>query len=137
MSLFIVIAGIVAIFALTFLAKKSSNTSQQNLFKLIRIPVGVATAIAFFLGMFFYAQPGYTYHTRTIWGQELAQSGVGFKLQGFGYNNAWKNAMSVQALDTQSQSMNAERESTGLSATLPSKRVVFLDQVDARVSATA
>ena len=71
------------------------------------VPNGVRTglivvAAAFFsVGLFdhvfFYAEPGYVYHVRTITGQERVVDGVGYSMHLFGRRNAWKKAMTVQA----------------------------------------
>ena len=55
----------------------------------------------------------------------------------FGRYNAWKNAVSVQAVKGGQGDYRAETESLTTSANLPPKSLVFLDQVDAVVSATA
>lgn len=94
-------------------------------------------SVSAFNGMFFYAQPGFKYHVRTITGQEKMVSDTGYNLYLFGYYNAWKNAMSVQASASGTGDVSAEVESTQMSANLAPKSLVFLDQVDARVSATA
>jgi regulator of protease activity HflC (stomatin/prohibitin superfamily) len=64
-------------------------------------------------------------------------SDTGYNLYLFGRYNAWKNAMSVQASATGSGQLAAESESINTSANLAPKSLVFLDQVDAKVSATA
>ena len=58
--------------------------------------VGVATAL--FHQVFFYAEPGYIYHVRTITGEEKVISDVGYNAHLFGRYNAWKRAMTVQAV---------------------------------------
>ena len=90
-----------------------------------------------FNGMFFYAEPGFKYHVRTITGQERMVADTGYNLYLFGRYNAWKNAMIVQASLNGSDSVQAEVESTQMSANLSPKSLVFLDQVDANVSATS
>lgn len=90
-----------------------------------------------FNGAFFYAEPGYKYHVRTILGDEKMVADVGYNMHLFGRYNAWKNAMSVQASHTGSGQVSAEVESAQMSANLAPKSLVFLDQVDALVSATA
>ncbi len=93
--------------------------------------------ITSFNGMFFYAEPGFKYHVRTILGEEKMVSDTGYNLYLFGRFNAWKNAMSVQASATGQGEVVAEVESAQMSANLAPKSLVFLDQVDALVSATA
>ena len=90
-----------------------------------------------FNGMFFYAEPGFKYHVRTILGEEKMVSDTGFNTHLFGRYNAWKNAMSVQASTSGRGEVSAESESSQMSANLAPKSLVFLDQVDAFVSATA
>ncbi len=90
-----------------------------------------------FNGAFFYAEPGFKYHVRTILGQEKMVSDTGYNLHLFGRYNAWKNAMSVQASRSGTGMVTAETDSAQMSANLAPKSLVFLDQVDALVSATA
>lgn len=90
-----------------------------------------------FNGMFFYAEPGFKYHVRTILGEEKMVSDTGYNLYLFGRYNAWKNAMSVQASSSGRGEVVAEAESAQMSANLAPKSLVFLDQVDAFVSATS
>ena len=92
-----------------------------------------------FNGMYFYAEPGYKYHVRTIWGTESAIDSVGYSVKGFGPEvKAWKKAMSVQAIardfEEEGDVSSAEFEYT--SASLPPQNIVFLDQVDANAQAT-
>ena len=86
----------------------------------------------------FYAEPGFKYHVRTITGQEKMISDTGYNTYLFGRVNAWKNAMSVQATRGGEGHVTAETEAySSMSANLPSQSLVFLDQVDADVTATA
>lgn len=90
-----------------------------------------------FFGAFFYAQPGYMYHVRTITGNEYVVNETGWKPYLFGWYNAWKKAMSIQASPAETEEeVVAEEDNIAMSAALPPKRVVFLDQVDAQISAT-
>ena len=93
--------------------------------------------VSSFNGMFFYAEPGFKYHVRTILGEEKMVSDTGFNTYMFGRYNAWKNAMSVQASASGGGEITAERDGAQMSANLAPKSLVFLDQVDAFVSATA
>ena len=113
---------------------RASPKSQLRL--LYAIPAFVI-GLGVFNGAFFWAEPGYKYHVRTITGVEKMEYGSGFKVKNFGRVNEWKNSISVQAKLDAVERLSAEDESSTLSATIPAKRVVFLDQVDARVSATA
>ncbi len=84
----------------------------------------------------FYAEPGFVYHVRTITGSEQVVNDVGYHLFVFGRWNAWKRAMTVQAVKGGSDRVNAERESIDTSASLPPLNIIFLDQVDADAEAT-
>jgi len=65
-------------------------------------------------------------------------SDTGYNTYLFGRVNAWKNAMSVQATRGGEGRVTAETEAySSMSANLPSQSLVFLDQVDADVTATA
>lgn len=98
----------------------------------------VLMAVGIFTGMLFWAEPGYKYHVRDILGEEHVIEGSGFKLKTFGKVNAWKNALSVQSvIGAEDAGVQAEVDSDVLSATIPAKRIVFLDQVDGQVAATA
>ncbi len=93
---------------------------------------------------FFYAEPGYIYHVRTIIGQERVIDSVGYNYYFLGRINQWKKAMTVQAVsfsdtsgDESPDSVNAEGEGGAqTSASLPPLSVVMLDQVDSKISAT-
>ena len=93
------------------------------------------TGLGLFNKVFFYAEPGYQDHVRTILGQEKAVNDVGYNMYLFGRYNAWKKAMTVQASDI-APSVNAESESEDTSANLGAQTLIFLDQVDAEVTAT-
>ena len=97
-----------------------------------------AFAVSTFNGIFFYAEPGFKYHVRTITGEEKMVSDTGYNTYLFGRVNAWKNAMSVQATRGGEGRVTAETEGySSMSANLPSQSLVFLDQLDADVTATA
>jgi len=97
-----------------------------------------ALVYSLFNGIFCYAEPGFKYHVRTITGQEKMVSDTGYNSYLFGRVNAWKNAMSVQALHNVTGRVDAEgEEESAMSASLPAQSLVFLDQVDAEVTATA
>ena len=85
----------------------------------------------------FYAEPGYVYHVRTILGSEHVVSDVGYQFFFFGRWNAWKRALTVQAVEGGSETLDyAEVESSETSAALPPQNIMFLDQVDANAQAT-
>jgi regulator of protease activity HflC (stomatin/prohibitin superfamily) len=99
--------------------------------------VGVVSLIAIVIAsitfnqVFFYAEPGYIYHVRTITGNERVVDGVGYSMHLFGRVNAWKKAMTVLADDATADGVNAESESSTVAASLPPLNIMFLDQVDA------
>ncbi len=107
----------------------------------------LVVAVAFLcLGMwnqvFFYAEPGYQYHVRDIFGNERQVDSVGYSAYTFGRYTPWKKAMSIVAKPQydgvdEDNTDTAEGDTAVASATLGSVRTIFLDQVDARVSATA
>ncbi len=129
--------GILAIFGALFV-KFSKNAAIPRFLSPVLIVVAVVgLALGLFNKVFFYAEPGYIYHVRTITGNENVVSDVGYNMYLFGRYNAWKRAMTVQAVSGLSASMNAESESSVASANLPPLNIIFLDQVDADVQATA
>ncbi len=86
---------------------------------------------------FFYAEPGYIYHVRTVLGNEEVVTDVGYKFYPFGRYNSWKRAMTVQALRGSGRNaIRAEKDSDNTSASLPPMSIMFLDQVDALAEAT-
>jgi len=105
------------------------------------VPALVLTAaVAFMFGVFnqifFYAEPGYVYHVRTITGDEKVVDDVGYNMYLFGRYNAWKRAMTVQAVSGSAERLNAEDESNNASVSLPPLNIMYLDQVDANAEAT-
>lgn len=119
-------------------------TEQFPLPSAVRPALFVLTLLFFGLGafhqIFFYAEPGYMYHVRTILGQERAVDSVGYNYHLFGRINNWKKAMTVQAtpmtLGTESTTTAESDGGTQASANLPPLSVVMLDQVDSKLSAT-
>ncbi|MDN2661292.1 SPFH domain-containing protein [Neptunomonas phycophila] len=102
--------------------------------------VGVIVILALVYVMsksFFYAEPGYIYHVRTVTGSEAVVTEVGYKFYPFGRYNSWKRAMTVQASSGSSvNAIRAEKDSDNESASLPPLSIMFLDQVDAHAEAT-
>ncbi len=132
------------IIAAAFVARKNLRFDNPNVDGMVNMAgwgVKAAGVLMFcytaFTGMFFYAEPGFKYHVRTITGQEKMVSDTGYNMHLFGRYNAWKNAMSVQASASGQGQMSAETDGAQMSANLAPKSLVFLDQVDANVSATA
>ena len=91
----------------------------------------VAITTATFSQVFFYAEPGYIYHVRTITGNERMVDGVGYSMHLFGRVNAWKKAMTVLADANTADGLNAEGDTSSVSASLSPLNIMFLDQVDA------
>lgn len=86
---------------------------------------------------FFYAEPGYIYHVRTVTGNEAVVTEVGYKFYPFGRYNSWKRAMTVQAIQgSNGGAIRAENDTDNTSASLPPLSIMFLDQVDAHAEAT-
>jgi len=105
--------------------------------RLVLVSVMVlAFAAGTFNQVFFYAEPGYIYHVRTITGQERVVDGVGYSMYLFGRINAWKKAMTVLADDATADGVNAEADTSVVSASLSPLNIMFLDQVDADAMAT-
>ena len=98
----------------------------------------VGTGAILFKQMYFYAEPGFIYHVRTISGEERVVSNVGWELYNFGRRNAWKRAITVQATDDHVgvAGVDAESNSSTASVNLPPLEIVFLDQVNGNVEAT-
>ena len=131
------IVGILAVWALT----KSFPEIEAKLKSFAHVGYLLLAgwfAFSLFNSIFFYAEPGFKYHVRTITGQEKMVSDTGYNSYLFGRVNAWKNAMSVQAVQGGSGDVRAEDEGQAtMSASLSAQSLVFLDQVDAQVTATA
>lgn len=105
--------------------------------KLMAVMALIAGLFVVVSNSIFYAEPGYVYHVRTILGDEKVVSDVGYQFFLFGRTNAWKRAMTVQAVVGGDESMQyTEVESTETSAALPPMQIMFLDQVDAHAEAT-
>lgn len=100
----------------------------------------VAIGASLFNSMFYYAQPGYQYHVRTITGEEKHITTVGWFPYWFGTVQAWKNSMSITA-SAHKKAINGssdnDRKSTGVTADIGPLNVTFLDQVDGQLFATA
>lgn len=88
--------------------------------------------------IFFYADPGFKYHVRTVFGDEKMVSDVGFNTYWAGKKTTWKNAMSITADSRFTVSESSGEEDNGLaSATMAPLDAVFLDQVNAKLSGMA
>lgn len=127
--------GIMALIAgLYFKLKKPHEAVLSS----ILLPLGGIALLAGILGKsFFYAEPGYIYHVRTVLGNEEVVVDPGYKFYPFGRYNAWKRAMTVQAEAGAYGHVEAEKEYVGSSAALAPLNIMFLDQVDADAEATA
>jgi len=110
-----------------------------------RIAIGafaIFLSLGLFNSIFFYAEPGYYYHVRTITGQEKRVDDVGYNIYLFGRYNKWKKSMSIVAKaqyeGVNEDSTEAENENDNMtSSILGPVRTIFLDQVDSQISATA
>lgn len=130
------IVGVVVLLAALTMAHRSPIAPP--LVRALGALLGLALlAASSFNSVFFYAEPGFKYHVRTIFGEEKMVDTVGYAPHWFGRINAWKNAMSVQAAHGLSDDLRAEFDSSQMSANLGQQSLVFLDQVDALVSATS
>ena len=113
---------------------------KQNSGVVLKLSGGIIilAILAFvFANSFFYAEPGYIYHVRTLTGNEEVVTEVGYKFYPFGRYNSWKRAMTVQSLQGSSgNAIRAEKDSDNTSASLPPMSIMFLDQVDAHAQAT-
>ena len=107
--------------------------------------LALGIVLAVFNGLVFYAEPTFKYHIRPIWGGEkVVMNKTGYSIKGWGRVNDWKNAMTVQAsgrglIDADGDGIpdvSAAESDTSISAKLGTQTVIFLDQVDAQVSAT-
>lgn len=118
-------------------AKKSTLLSRGLKIKIIAIVIPALLGIFTFNQVFFYAEPGYIYHVRTILGQERVVDDIGYSLILFGRKNAWKKAMTVLADNTTARGISAEDgKSNSASVSLPPEKIMFLDQVSAEIEAT-
>lgn len=137
LALFIIAAGFVLRKQINFPDKPNLDGTVNIAGWFIKVGGVLMFVTSVFNGMFFYAEPGFKYHVRTILGEEKMVSDTGYNMHLFGRYNAWKNAMSVQASATGAGEITAERDGAQMSANLAPKSLVFLDQVDAFVSATS
>ncbi|WP_296056652.1 SPFH domain-containing protein [uncultured Amphritea sp.] len=115
-------------------------TLKSNSSLMIKTAIGIVTGLIVLYVLsksFFYAEPGYIYHVRTVTGNEAVVTEVGYKFYPFGRYNSWKRAMTVQAATGASlNAISAEKDSDNASASLPPLSIMFLDQVDAHAEAT-
>lgn len=132
-----IILGAILIAAGYLINNKIQQLNNLPVKPLLTLIGAAAVGWGVFTGAFFYAEPGYKYHVRTITGNESMVKDVGYNIYLFGRYNAWKNAMTVQATKEGSGTVVAEEESASTSANLGPQTLVFLDQVDAEVTATA
>jgi hypothetical protein len=87
--------------------------------------------------IFFYAEPGYKYHVRTILGQERVVDTVGYSMHLYGRKNAWKKAVTVVADTDTVDGVQAEEDNSRASISIQPIKIIFLDQVDAKAYAMA
>ncbi|WP_196139065.1 SPFH domain-containing protein [Aliikangiella sp. G2MR2-5] len=118
------------------LTTKTAN-NRGSIIKIAAFAIILAVTGVILSNSFFYAEPGYIYHVRTVMGNEEVVTEVGYKFYPFGRYNAWKRAMTVQAARGASgNAIRAEKDSDNTSASLPPMSIMFLDQVDAHAEAT-
>lgn len=149
MDSFALILGFLTIIAIVII--KLINNPRIPIFvvPLLGVFAGVMMVGGIFNKIFFYAEPGYIYHVRTITGEEKVISDVGYNSYLFGRYNSWKRAMTVQASSLQQKNIlgtslsqgakdtiDAEVDTSSASAVLPPLNIIFLDQVDANIEAT-
>ncbi|NOQ37150.1 MAG: hypothetical protein GQ569_14870 [Methylococcaceae bacterium] len=149
MDTFALIIGFLAIIGIVGI--KLVNNPRVPVFAvpLLSVLAGVMIVGGIFNKVFFYAEPGYVYHVRTITGEEKVISDVGYNSYLFGRYNSWKRAMTVQASSLQQKNIlgqkvtqgvkdaiDAEEDTSSASAVLPPLNIIFLDQVDANIEAT-
>lgn len=138
MSYLIGIGVIIFAYAVAYmLFLRKNSTINKIVFPL----TGILAFMLAFSGSMFYAEPGYIYHVRTIAGTEKVVSDVGYNFHWFGRYNSWKRAMTVQATNIGNSNVDdtlaGERtDSTVVSAQLSPQKIVFLDQVDARIQSS-
>lgn len=81
--------------------------------------------------IFFYAEPGYIYHVRTITGEEVVVDSVGYHSKLYGNVDRWKKAMTVVADKFTKDGVDSQSTSGQASASIDPVNIMFLDQVDA------
>lgn len=117
---------------------KKIASSGGSLIKTVLVGgLTVVLGYIFVVNPWFYSEPGYIYHVRTLLGEEKIVTDVGWNYFPLGRYNSWKRAMTVQALSgSGGNSIRAEKDSENTSASLPPMSIMFLDQVDAHAEAT-
>ena len=136
MSGFLLFLGIALL--LVLLASRLFLPPKLNFLKPVAGIAGIGLVLwGVMTGAFFYAEPGFKYHVRTFFGDEKMVRDVGWNTHLWGRVNARKNAMSVQSSSGGLGDLSAEFDGASMSANLGPQTLVFLDQVDAEVTATA
>jgi regulator of protease activity HflC (stomatin/prohibitin superfamily) len=149
MDTFALILGFLAIIGIIYIKFSKNFSVPIFVIPLLGVFAGIMIVGGIFNKIFFYAEPGYIYHVRTITGEEKVISDVGYNSYLFGRYNSWKRAMTVQASSLQKKNIlgnsitqgvqdgiEAERDTGAASAVLPPLNIIFLDQVDANIEAT-
>ena len=149
MDTFVLIFGCLVIIGIAIIKLSRNLSVPIFVIPLLSVFAGIMIIGGIFNKVFFYAEPGYIYHVRTIMGEEKVISDVGYNSYLFGRYNSWKRAMTVQASSLQKKnilgssvtqgvqdSIEAESDTGAASAVLPPLNIIFLDQVDANVEAT-
>ncbi|MDQ7090791.1 MAG: SPFH domain-containing protein [Methylococcales bacterium] len=149
MDTFVLVLGFIAIIGIAIIKLSNKITPPLFVIPMLGVFAGIMIIRGVFNKVFFYAEPGYIYHVRTITGQEKVISDVGYNSYLFGRYNSWKRAMTVQASSFQQKNIlgskgaegvndliEAEKDTGAASAVLSPLNIIFLDQVDANIEAT-
>lgn len=91
----IVVLVVAALFAIRYLVPAEMSGQRTTLNRIAYGLGGLLIALTFFKGATFYAEPGYNYHIRTVFGTEAAATTVGWKFHFFGHYEPFKKALSV------------------------------------------
>ena len=83
------VIGVLVLFA-TQRAFPELNERFKSFSSIWYLLLAGAFAVSTFNGIFFYAEPGFKYHVRTITGEEKMVSDTGYNTYLFGRVNAWK-----------------------------------------------
>jgi hypothetical protein len=115
-----------------------NNTMFSELTNQTKILLGVIASILIYILFtmcFFYAEPGYLYHVRTLTGTEKMVNDTGYAGKWFGRVTEWKKAITVQTVIAKDPEAETEDESS--SRTIDGVSIVFLGNVDAKVEVTS
>lgn len=91
-----------------------------------------ALVIGIVNSMFFYAEPGYNYHVKTIWGTEDVVTDIGWAVSGFKTPEPWKKESSIVLTNE----VGNNGDSMNVTSIQPAYRSRLLDNVSAEIDAT-